>query len=274
MKGPTMGRKIECIHFDLDSVLYIPSEFLETSLLVSVKAMIETGLKATPSKGLRKLEEIRSADPNAKNHFDRLCLHFNKRHDPLIIAAGVEKYWDCKVGIMTSAPEAKLVLSALYDKYPLVIITNGPPLKQAGKMVRLGLAHFFSRFDGLRKVQEHRFYATAEKGKMKPLPHLWLKAQRDLGYSFSRAVMVGDRFWEDIFGGKRLGMITVKVSQGPHAHETIAEAYKKASESEEMKAFFSKEHTERDMLRAMKPDYTIGSLRKLGDVLAEVEKKL
>jgi FMN phosphatase YigB (HAD superfamily) len=186
----------------------------------------------------------------------------------------VEKYWDCKVGIMTSAPEAKLVLSALYDKYPLVIITNGPPLKQAGKIVRLGLAHFFSRFGGLRKVQEHHFYATAEKGKMKPYPYLWFKSQKDLGYSFSRAVMVGDRFWEDIFGGKRLGMITVKISLGPHAHETIAEAYKKASESEEMMAFFLKEHTKKDVLKAMKPDYTIGSLRRLGDVLAEAESRL
>ena len=269
-----MRRKIECIHFDLDSVLYIPSEFLETSLLVSVKAMIETGLKATPSKALKKLEEIRSSDPNAKNHFDKLCLHFNKRYDPLIIAAGVEKYWDCKVGVMTSAPEAKLVLSALYDKYPLVIITNGPPLKQAGKIVRLGLGHFFSRFDSRRKVQKHHFYATAEKSKMKPFPHLWLKSQKDLGHSFSRAVMVGDRYWEDIFGAKRLGMITVKISQGPHAHETIGEAYKNACESEEMMAFFQKEHTRKEMLNTMKPDYTIASLRRLGDVLAEAERRL
>lgn len=269
-----MGRNIECIHFDLDSVLYIPSEFLETSLLVSVKAMIETGLKATPAKALRKLEQIRSSDPNAKNHFDRLCLHFNKRYDPLIIAAGVEKYWDCKVGIMTSAPEAKQVLSALYDKYPLVIITNGPPLKQAGKIVRLGLAHFFSRFDGERKVQEHHFYATAEKNRMKPHPYLWLKAQKDLKYSFSRAVMVGDRFWEDIFGAKRLGMVTVKISQGPHARKTMTESYRKASEPEESMAFFRKEHTRKEIYDYMKPDYTIASLRKLGDVLADIEDKL
>lgn len=269
-----MGRKIECIHFDLDSVLYIPSEFLETSLLVSIKAMIETGLKATPSKALKKLEEIRSSDPNAKNHFDKLCLHFNKRYDPLIIAAGVEKYWDCKVGIMTSAPEAKLALSALYDKYPLVIITNGPPLKQAGKVVRLGLAHFFSRFEGRRKVQEHGFYATAERGKMKPHPYLWLKSRKDLGYTFSRAVMVGDRYWEDMFGAKRLGMTTVKISQGPHARETIAEAFRKASESEETMALFLREHTKKEMLNLMKPDYTISSLRKLGDILAHIETEL
>jgi putative hydrolase of the HAD superfamily len=267
-----MKRKIQCIHFDLDSVLYIPTEFLETSLLVSVKAMIEAGLKATPSKALKKLEQIRALDPNAKNHFDRLCLHFNKRYDPLIIAAGVEKYWDCKVGIMTSAPEAKLVLSSLHDKYPLVIITNGPPLKQAGKIVRLGLGHFFSRYDRQKKVQEHLFYATAEKSKTKPHPHLWLKAQKDLGYDFSMAIMVGDRYWEDMFGAKRLGMITVKITQGPHAHETIQEAFKKASGTEEM-AFFLKEHTRKDMLKLMKPDYTITSLRRLGDVLAEVERK-
>ncbi len=38
-----MERKIECINFDLDSVLYIPSDFLETTLLISIRAMIEGG---------------------------------------------------------------------------------------------------------------------------------------------------------------------------------------------------------------------------------------
>ncbi|MCG2777094.1 MAG: hypothetical protein L6406_15595, partial [Desulfobacterales bacterium] len=89
-----MKRKIECINFDLDSVLYIPSEFLETALRMSVKAMMQTGLKASLNEALQKLIEIRFLNSNAKNHFNELCFYFNKKYDPLIIAAGIEKYWD------------------------------------------------------------------------------------------------------------------------------------------------------------------------------------
>jgi putative hydrolase of the HAD superfamily len=267
-----MKTRIECINFDLDSVLYIPSDFLETTLLMAVKAMIETGLKATSKKALRKLEEIRAVDPNGKDHFDQLCLHFNTKPDPLIIAAGIEKFWDCKVGIMTTAPETKLVLSMLRDRYPLAIVSNGPPLKQAGKIVRLGLSHFFSRYDQTSKVQSHFFFATAERGKTKPYPHLWLKSQKEIGYRFSQALMVGDRYWEDMFGAKRLGMITIKITQGPHAHETVAEAFEKALKTPEMKNFFLKHHSREDIKAMMKPDYTITSLRKLEDIVSDLER--
>jgi putative hydrolase of the HAD superfamily len=269
-----MERKIECINFDLDSVLYIPSDFLETTLLISIRAMIEVGLKARPWDALRKLVEIRSADPNAGDHFDRLCLHFNKKFDPLIVAAGIEKYWDCKVGVMTSAPETKPVLSALHDKYPLALITNGPPLKQAGKIVRLGLSHFFSRTVSNQKLQMHLTYATAERTRVKPYPYLWRMSRKDLGYRFSRAVMVGDRYWEDMFGAKRLGMITIKVIQGPHSHESMEEALEKGLQSRGMKTYFLRRHRLEEIRTLMRPDHVIPSLGRLERVIREVEETL
>jgi putative hydrolase of the HAD superfamily len=269
-----MERRIECINFDLDSVLYIPSDFLETSLLISIRAMIEVGLRARPREALRRLLEIRSADPNAGDHFDRLCLHFNKRFDPLVVAAGIEKYWDCKVGVMTSAPETKPVLSALHDRYPLAIITNGPPLKQAGKIVRLGLSHFFSSSEASQKLQTHLAYATSERTKMKPYPYLWRMSRRDLGYRFSRAVMVGDRYWEDMFGAKRLGMITIKVNQGPHSHETIKEALDKGLQPKAMKTYFLKRHGLEEIVTLMRPDHVIPSLGRLERVIQQVEETL
>jgi FMN phosphatase YigB (HAD superfamily) len=269
-----MGRELECVIFDLDSVLYIPSDFLETTLMISVRAMIDAGLKATPKRALRKLEDIRSIDPNGKDHFDQLCLHFNKRHDPLVIATGIEKYWDCKIGIMTSAPETIYVLSALHEKYPLAVVSNGPPLKQAGKVVRLGLSHFFSRYDVRSRINKHFFYATSETMKMKPYPHLWQKSRRDIGYHFPRALMVGDRYWEDVFGARRLGMMAVKVNQGPHSHETIAEALEKASQSKRMMAYFTQRHTKQEILQLMEPNLTIPSLRELEKAIVQMEETL
>ena len=269
-----MKRKIECINFDLDSVLYVPSEFLETALLMSIKTMIQMGLKANISEALEKLIEIRTLDSNAKDHFDQLCFHFNKIYDPLIIAAGVERYWDCKIGVMTTAPDNNLILSTFFNKYPLTIISNGPPVKQAGKVIRLGLSPFFSQHDADLNVQKHLFYCTTEKDREKPYPYLWLESQKDIGYHFSRAVMVGDRYWNDIFGAKRLGMIAVKVNQGAHSQETLKEVFSREWQSTENRGFFSQYHSEKEIMALMEPDYTIDSLRELAKVVAEIERTL
>ena len=59
-------KKIACIHFDLDSVLYVPSDFLETALQMSVNAMIQVGLRAEQDRALSKLKAIRSLDSNSE----------------------------------------------------------------------------------------------------------------------------------------------------------------------------------------------------------------
>lgn len=266
-----MKEKIACIHFDLDSVLYVPADFLETALQVSVNAMIQAGLRADQKTSLSTLKAIRSLDSNAKDHFNQLCFHFNSEHDPIIIAAGVEKYWDCKISLMTSAPEANPILNLLYSKYPLTIISNGPPIKQAGKITRLSLNHFFSRYDNKMNLRKHYFYASDESGKRKPYPNLWLKAQKDIGFDFSRAIMVGDRYLQDIFGAKRLGMITVKLNQGAHTNEDIDEAFKAYQRLAARHPFFSKEHSPEHVRSLMIPDYTISHLKELEGVVDEIE---
>ena len=261
--------RIECIHFDLDSVLYIPDEFLETALSMSIRAMIRTGLRAGGEEALGALKKIRSENANGKDHFDRLCRHFNQPDDPLIVAAGVEKYWDCKIGMMTSAPEANLVLGRLRHRYPLAVVTNGPPVKQAGKLIRLGLDPFFSSGDPGMRPGRHWFYATEDRRRQKPNPYLWRKAKQDMGYRFSRAVMVGDRYWHDILGANRLGMITIKIDQGQHAKETPREALAAFLPQGEAKAPLTAGLTRRQILDLMQPDHTI---RHLGDLEAAVEK--
>lgn len=114
--------KIDCIHFDLDSVLYLPSDFLAAALRLSVRAMIQYGLKASLDEALAKLEEIRRQDANAADHFDRLCLYFNGAYEAVIIAAGVEKYWDAKQGNMMVSPDAHFVLNHLSQRYPLTLL--------------------------------------------------------------------------------------------------------------------------------------------------------
>jgi HAD superfamily hydrolase (TIGR01549 family) len=263
-----MNMKVECIHFDLDSVLYIPSSFLENTLTLSVKVMIENGLRADFSEALAKLKEIRETDSNASDHFDRLCHYFNGGMDPIVIASGVEKYWDCKSGNMMAAPHAHYVLGHLAQNCPLSIISNGRPVKQAAKLVRLGLAHFFTHYDPRKGVYERFFYATDDPALVKPNPFLWEKAREEINFSFDQAIMVGDRYWADMLGARRLGMMTVKISQGEHRHESIPEAYEKNINNASISGLTG---SREEILAAMQPDYIINSLDELPAIVRSIE---
>lgn len=274
MTSSSPPKQIQCFNFDLDSVLYIPSEFLEATLLLSIKAMIQTGLRATDKEAVEKLKEIRSRNSNGENHFDQLCMHFNHALDPVIVAAGIEKYWDCKVGNMTSAPNTHVILNQLFQSYPLAIISNGPPIKQAGKIFRLGLYHYFSQYDENLKFKKRFFYATHNPLQMKPSPFLWSEAKKDIGFEYSRAVMVGDRLWDDIFGAKRLGMTTIRILQGSHSSENIDAVIDSKIESGELSRFINSPPDREAVIKMMTPDYTIHSLKELPSVTKDIEARL
>ena len=260
---------IECIHFDLDSVLYIPAAFLENTLNLTTRVMIENGLQADFEQALAKLHEIRSEDSNAGNHFDLLCEHFNGTLDPMIIASGVEKYWDCKAGNMMAAPHAHYVLGRLAQNYPLSIISNGRPVKQAGKLIRLELAHFFTRYDSDKGVYKRFFYATDDPAKAKPHPSLWLQSRQDVSFAFENALMVGDRYWAELLGAKLLGMTTVKINQGEHRFETIAQAFEKNRHM--IEKLFDTPPTQETIMGLMQPDFEINSLEDLLGVVKQIE---
>ena len=261
--------KIQCIHFDLDSVLFIPSAFLENTLELAVKVMIENGLRADFDDALKKIKEIRSTDSNAGDHFDRLCKFFNGTFDPIIIASGVEKYWDCKSGNMMAAPHAHYVLGNLSQSYQLSIVSNGRPVKQAAKLVRLGLAHFFTHYDQDKGVYERFFYATDDPGLAKPSPYLWEKARTDIKFHFENAIMVGDRYWSDMLGAKLLGMSTVKINQGEHRHENITEAYEKNIARAARSGISGSKD---EIIATMQPDFTIETLEELPAIVERIEE--
>jgi FMN phosphatase YigB (HAD superfamily) len=86
--------------------------------------------------------------------------------------------------------------------------------------------------------------------------------------------MVGDRYWEDIFGANRLGMITVKISRGQHSNETIEGAFENALKSEPMKIYFIKNYSKKEIMTLMKPAHTIDSLLALERLILDIEKNL
>ena len=263
--------RIDSILFDLDSVLYDPAEFLDATLALSVKAMIEQGLDAKVDPALQELKEIRKPDSNAGDHLNRLCRFFNGHEDPLIIAAGVEKYWDCKIGNMSPVEGAHHILKSLSRKYPLALISNGVPIKQAGKLVRLGLGSYFTDYDDDYRVIARHLYFSVEPDKVKPHAFLFEQAQKEIGFSYSNTVMIGDRLWIDVLGANRLGMTSIHMLKGAHSNETPQDIYEKkkiSGELEQVCAGASKE----EIFELLKPDYQVATLYEAEKVIAQIEK--
>lgn len=99
---------------------------------------------------------------------------------------------------LEAVPGVGEMLSALADRYPLVVASNAAdsnaPLVRAG-MVRLGLADFFSSF----------FTPAELNGARKPEQAFFLALEQQLGVSRSELVMVGDGYANDIVGAAQAG---------------------------------------------------------------------
>ncbi|MGM5482294.1 MAG: HAD-IIIA family hydrolase [Nanobdellota archaeon] len=255
---------VKCIYFDLDSVLYIYTGFIDKAVFECSKEMVKRGLKANHNTALCKLKQIRAVDPNSPNHFDELCYHFNGCYDEVIIASGIEKYWELKTRLIKPVYGSKKLLKQLKDSgYMLTIITNGVPVKQAGKLVKMGIDSFF--YNPHRNGKSFNFYASLDKKKAKPKKYLWDLAKNDLNVGFSNSVMVGDRLFADIFGAKRLGMKTILLEQGPHAGEMPLEVYKeKKYELKKMGV------TKDEFFKLTHPDFVIRDIRDIFSVLKKL----
>jgi HAD superfamily (subfamily IA) hydrolase, TIGR02254 len=107
-------------------------------------------------------------------------------------------------------PHAKEVLNYLYEKYPLIIITNGFVDIQATKLSSSGIKHYF------------KSVVTSEEAKhKKPSKEIFEYALREHELSASEVVMVGDNLITDIQGAKNASIDTVFYNphQEKHDHE-------------------------------------------------------
>ncbi|MCB9362735.1 HAD-IA family hydrolase [Candidatus Woesearchaeota archaeon] len=267
-----MGLRAIC--FDLDGVLYMPHEFIRTILLHSVRAMITYGLKAEVDVALDKLIEIRNEDTGATDHFNRLCLHFNRQEDPIIIASGVEKYHESKTAYMQRPKGLDYVLSKLKEHYILCLVSNGRPIKQADKAVRLGIVHYFTKFGSDASIRQRMVYISNDPSKMKPMPYLWNACTQDLGVDFSECVMIGDKLWEDMVGAKRLGMKTIKINQGNHALLSIKDSFVKAKKSTAFKRLYPKGLTLKEFTELATPDAQAIDLTELPGLIQNIAADL
>jgi putative hydrolase of the HAD superfamily len=203
---------LDAIFFDVDDTLFSTSEFARRARRASCEAMHQVGLKLDVEHIEDELREVVAEfTSNYDHHFDQLLRRIPRRHykgtnPAIIVAAGVKAYHDTKASDLKPFPDAVTLLRDLSQTSMVRgIITSGLTVKQAEKLLRLGI------YDTLTPTA---IYISDQIGINKPNVKLWRRACSDLNLKPANCMYVGDRGVRDVDPANGLGMITVHLKRG------------------------------------------------------------
>lgn len=219
--GPPRGRRrLRAVFFDLDDTLYSTSAFARRARRSAVRAMVAAGLRADPEAAAAELEEVvREFSSNYDRHFNALLARLGPRacgglNPAVLVAAGVVAYHEAKRRLLAPFPDVLPALRELSARRGLLlgVITSGLAVKQAEKLIRLGVLPFLD----LRAV-----FITRQMGMEKGSPKLYRRACAAAGLAPGECMYVGDHPVRDADSAKAAGMVTVLVRRGGR-HQNLA----------------------------------------------------
>ena len=208
--------------FDIDDTLFSTTQFAKVARRNAVRAMIANGLDLSEEVVLRELEEVLAEfTSNYDQHYDQLLKRLRpkclERVNPaLLVAAGVAAYHDTKFRELKPFDDVLPLLEALRKAGLVVgIVTHGWTIKQAEKIVRLGVVPYLS---------PRAVFISDQLGIAKPNPKIYALALRDLGLAPADAMYVGDSPSHDITPPKSLGMKAVWARRASRHHPSVGDA--------------------------------------------------
>jgi len=212
-------RTLRALFLDVDDTLYSTSEFAAAARRAAMDAMIRYGLRMRREDALAELHEVISEfGSNYPHHYDRLLRRLPPSVVPdvnpaILVAAAVSAYHDTKYRSLFPFRDVTDVLEKLRASTPLVIgiITEGLEIKQAEKLVRLGIVPM---------LHPRAIFISDQIGISKPNRKLYQRACEVVGVAAPEAMYVGDNPENDIAPAKALGMVAVRHrwQGGKHAH--------------------------------------------------------
>lgn len=208
---------LRAVLFDIDDTLFPTTKFAGRARRRAVDAMVHAGLDVDPEAAYAELEEVvREFSSNYGHHFDKLVLRLGARlkpgvHPAIVIASGICAYHAAKEHIRPY-PDAVRALAALSTSgLQRGVVTNGLTVKQAEKLVRLGLERAFS---------PNAIFISEELGVAKPHPKIFSIACESLGIRPAEALYVGDHPAKDIDPAHEAGLHTcLRRGEGRHGDE-------------------------------------------------------
>lgn len=198
---------IKAVLFDLDDTLVDTTKLAELARKNAVENMVRHGLPVDFNTAYNELLElINEYGSNFGRHFDYLLRRLDLPQNPKWVAAGVIAYHNTKFAYLRSVKNSRRVLLELKrEGYKVAVVTDGDPIKQWEKILRLELDEYFDEV-----------FISDYLGVKKPHPKIFLKALKKLDVKPEEAVMVGDRLYSDIYGAKNVGMVTVWFRYGKY----------------------------------------------------------
>ncbi len=229
---------VEAVFFDLDDTLYDTGRQVDSARKNAIKAMIGSGLDIGFEEAITKLNEVvEKFGSNYEYHYTELLKEFGYENNPKIIAAGIVAYHDTKKAYLVPYSDTIPTLLKL-GKHGLKtgVITDGVPIKQWEKLVRLGIQNFFDIVT-VNSLQETQ----------KPNPITLIESCEKLGVEPSKSIFLGNRVDRDIAIGNKAGLTTILLAKGRYID------LKPKTQVEE-------------------PDYTIQELNEIFEVLKKIKK--
>ena len=194
---------IKAVFFDIDDTLYSSTDLSQKSRRTAIEHMISKGLDMDPGEAYEALlRVVKRYGSNYGYHLDRFFTdELNRPPDYRMISAAVIAYHHTKFVNMRPYPHTiETIIELRIMGLKLGIITDGLPVKQWEKLVRLGLDDFFNAVI---------VSGDEEVGLNKPDPRVFELALDRIGVSADEAVMVGDKIHTDIDGANRVGMTSI-----------------------------------------------------------------
>ncbi len=198
---------LRAVFFDIDDTLYSSTRFAWRAREQAVAAMVRAGLRADPARALAELQEVVAEfGSNDDRHYNRLLQRLGPDasagvNPALIVMAGVIAYHETKWRELSITPDASRLLEDLSEAgVRLGVITAGLTMKQAEKVLRLGLNRWLD--PGLVLI-------TDQEGIAKTNPKLYRRAAARAGLEPGSTMHIGDHPLHDVDSAKKAGMVAV-----------------------------------------------------------------
>ncbi len=207
--------KIKLVGFDLDDCLYDSTGLSEKARIKGIEAMIKVGLKIDFNKARKILQEIvKEYGSNSSKHYNYFVRRLNElekdvphisySHQIKFIAAAVMAYHDEKTNTIRLFDDVKDCLLRLRTmSIKTAIITDGLPIKQYEKILRLGLEELIDLV-----------VISDEIGIRKPNPKLFDYCLKKFQLTGEETIYIGDRIEKDIIPAKLNNMYSILILRG------------------------------------------------------------
>ncbi|MFO8019284.1 MAG: TIGR02253 family HAD-type hydrolase [Promethearchaeia archaeon] len=244
---------IKLVAFDLDDCLFDSTSLSERARIAGIDAMIDLGLEIERNEAVKIIKEIvKEYGSNSSKHYNYFLRRYNRlEHDKVLIpyseqfkfiAAAVMAYHQEKISSIRVFDDVIPCLKRLNNSnIKTAIITDGRPIKQYEKILRLQIDHLIDLI-----------VVSDEIGVRKPNPKLFSHCLKKFGVKGEETIYIGDRIDKDIIPALLNNIHSVYIHRGGKY-----DSYK----------------TNVQIPPETSPDYEISHLEEIHDIIDELNQK-